>query len=371
MKNILYENQVHDLILNNVLIQKGFAEILEIEGDFELIHEDEYINGIIADFTVINNNKIRSIIEVKGGGINVTDYVRGIGQVFQYEYFKEKNIRPKSISYADKFNTVYTYPSSVITENQFNVGRFKYPESTIIIEINPINNAVRQISHKELETLSQAIENNMVTISQYYFRDNRIFEYYILLKHLLFCSMIGESKVDRKKMENEFLIKINTKNNKNWRNAFITLASLGLINSENFPTASGKNLAIMNYEEFAETIFNSYIKNYGEEIINCFDGKEKVILNNTEFSDKIRKKYKDRDVLYLTQSNSRYISSWMNIFKDDYGFIDYKARDSERILKYNPFELTVESFRGKIKNNSIAYEYIKKYEQLIKDGEYK
>ncbi|GHP70140.1 hypothetical protein JP0048_01200 [Helicobacter pylori] len=39
------------------------------------------------DFTLFERNKVRAIIECKGGAIGVSDHVRGIGQIFQYEYF--------------------------------------------------------------------------------------------------------------------------------------------------------------------------------------------------------------------------------------------------------------------------------------------
>lgn len=371
MKQLLLENQVHDLIMNNSLIKDGFANILDISDNYTLIHEDEYINGIIADFTLIHDEKIRSIIEVKGGQINITDYVRGIGQIFQYEYFNENNISPKSISYSDKFNTIYAFPSSVISNNPFNIGRFKYPNSVIIVEINEKSNAVRAVSSKELDLLASATENNIVTISQYYLRDNRVFEYYILLKHLLFCSQIGIKKVDRKKLERDFLVKIGTINNGNWRNAFISLSSLGFITSQNIPTPAGKSLAVLDYEEFAERIYTSYISSYANEIIKCFNGKNELKLNNVQFVNKIKDRFKGRDVLFLTQSDSRYISSWLNIFKDDYGFISFKPRNDIRSLVYNPNEITTEAFYSKIKENSIAYEYIEKYNKLIRDGEWK
>ncbi len=371
MAEFLQENKVHDLIMNNSIIKEGVASVLGITNNYRLIHEDEYINGIIADFTLIHNDKIRSIIEVKGGKINITDYVRGIGQIFQYEYFNEKNISLKSIPYDDDFNTLYAFPSSVISNNPFNIGRFKYPKSTIILEINEKSNAVRAISQEELNKLAKATENNIVTISQYYLRDNRIFEYYILLKLLLFFYQIGITSVNRKNIEKNFLVKINSVNNGNWRNAFISLSSLGFITSQNMLTPIGKSLAILDYEEFAEKIYTSYISNYANEIIKCFDGNNSVRLNNSEFSEKIRNRYKNRDVLFLTQSSNRYISSWLNIFKDDYGFIAFDPRKDMRTLVYNPLEITKETFHKKIKENSIAYEYIKRYEELIKNGEWR
>ena len=69
------EKEVHQIIIDDINIQKDLAHILNIEFDtMELVHEDQYINLMYADFTVYSNNKIRAIVEVKGGNINVTDY---------------------------------------------------------------------------------------------------------------------------------------------------------------------------------------------------------------------------------------------------------------------------------------------------------
>lgn len=364
------ESEVHTRVINNNTVRDGIMNALGIIGDVKFIHEDEYINGIVADFSIIANNKIRAIMECKGGHIGITDYVRGIGQVFQYEYFAEKNIMHKSIPYDESFNSIYFFPDSVIRNNTFNIAKFKYPQSLILLEINSTNNAVRLISKKELEELENAYESNLVTISQYYFRDNRIFEYYILLKYLLYLEERGFKDFDRKELENRFLKKIGTINNGNWRNAFITVSNLGLINNKNMLTEAGKAMVIKSYEDFAVEMYNSYIKVYFEEIFNTFQRSSSSCLNNQELVVEIRKYYKDRDVLYLTQSNGRYISSWLNIMRDDYGCLKFEPRSANRKIIYNPNELNYEAFKKKIWENSIAYKYIEKYTDLIKKGEY-
>lgn len=130
------ENRVHDLIIQNQNIQYGINSLLEISNNTDYIHEDTYINGITADFTLLENNKIRAIIECKAGDIGVTDYVRGIGQSLQYEYFYDERISPKGFEYHQNFNSILLFPSSVVRENNFNIGNFKYPLSTLLFEIN-------------------------------------------------------------------------------------------------------------------------------------------------------------------------------------------------------------------------------------------
>lgn len=364
------ESEVHTRVINNNTVRDGIINALEANGEIKFIHEDEYINGIVADFSIIVNDKIRAIMECKGGNIGVTDYVRGIGQVFQYEYFAEKNVMHKSIPYDNEFNCIYFFPDSVIRNNTFNIAKFKYPQSMIMLEINERNNAVRLISKKELEELENAYESNLVTISQYYFRDNRVFEYYILLKYLLYLEERGFKDFNRKELENRFLKKIGTINNGNWRNAFITVSNLGLINNRNMLTEAGKSLAIKSYECFAAEIYNSYIRVYFEEIFNTFKRCGDTCINNQELAKDLRKHYRDRDILYLTQSNGRYISSWLNIMRDDYGCIQFEPKSSNRKIIYNPSELNYESFKKKIWENSIAYKYIEKYTDLIQKGEF-
>ena len=370
MELFLAESEVHDLIIGEKIIQDGLKSILDINDEIKLIHEDEYINGIIADFTLVHNEKIRSIIEVKGGKIGITDYIRRIGQIFQYEYFCEKDVIHKSIPYDKDFNTIYMFPSTVLRNNTFNVAKFKYPNSTMIIELNEVNNAVRHLSRKELAVLDMATDDNLVTISQYYFRDNRIFEYYILLKYLLLLNSMGHTSCKRTEVEDRFLKKIGTINNGNWRNAFITVSLLGLINRDNMPTSAGKALAILEYEDFAVKIYYSYLSIYADEFFGCFGGKNTLIANNPQISEIIKAKYKNRDVLFLTQSKNRYISSWLNILRDDYGIISFEPSSSKRILNYIPSDLQSNAFALQIKKYSLAYPYIEKYFKLIQNGEY-
>jgi len=360
------ENRVHDLIIQNQNnIQYGINSLLSISNNTNYIHEDTYINGITADFTILENNKIRAIIECKAGDIGVTDYVRGIGQSLQYEYFYDEKISPRGFEYHQNFNSILLFPSSVVRENNFNIGNFKYPLSTLLFEINDTNSIVRHIEQKELDKLKQASLSGLVTISQYYFRDTRIYEAYILLKHLSYLSHIY-SAINRRTLENEFLRKIGTQNNNNWRNAFITLSSLGLITSQNLPTPFGFTFAHLTFEEFASKIMFSYMQPYVRELYEVFNNNRFIQLNNQDIKDSIYRKYNNRDVLFLTESNGRYISSWLNILRDDFGCINFQSRSSQREIIYNPIELNELSLQQYIKNNSIAYKYIEKYNNLLR-----
>lgn len=365
MKKFMSENKVQDLIEHNLIVQEGIKNLLNLNDDVEFIPEDKFINGMTADFTIVQNNSIKAIIECKAGNINLTDYVRGIGQLLQYEYFSEKKIPHKSLEYDESFITIYFFPSSVIKNNQFNIAKFKYPKTTTIYELNEINYAIREITQQDLEKFDKKEDDNLVTISQYYFRDNRIFEYFILTKFILLQEEMGVTEVDRFKAE-EFLIKTDTINNGNWRNAFITLSNLGLINRKKLLTEAGKNLAVLNYEQFAVKLYHSYMSPYFEEILKCFGDKETLDASNQDFVTLIRKNHKNRDVLYLTESKGRYISSWLNIMRDDYGILSFKPKTKHRKLNYNPSELKDETIEERIKEHSVAYNYIGNYQKLLR-----
>ncbi|MEF2690328.1 MAG: hypothetical protein U0N10_02870 [Bacilli bacterium] len=111
----MLEKEVHQIIMNDENVKKRLADILNIDFDsMEFVHEDQYINLTYADFTIYSNGKIRAIVEVKGGNINVTDYVRGIGQLYEYEYYKENNVEHLGHEYDDNFNVVYIFPETVL-----------------------------------------------------------------------------------------------------------------------------------------------------------------------------------------------------------------------------------------------------------------
>lgn len=109
------EKDFQDLIASNNNIQKDICSVLEMDyKDFKLLREDTYINGITADFTLFERNKVRAIIECKGGAIGVSEYVRGIGQIFQYEYFFENHLSLKNYGFCQNFNSVLVFSESVL-----------------------------------------------------------------------------------------------------------------------------------------------------------------------------------------------------------------------------------------------------------------
>lgn len=355
------EKYFHDLLANHENIQSDLLSALDLPNDLTrltLIHEDRYINGIIADFTLVYDEQIQSIIEVKAGDIGVTDYVRGIGQVLQYEYFFENNITNKSYTYHNDFKSVLLIPSSFFQNRQFNVALFKYPKTTKLIEINDFNKAVRLVTKKELDALKEIMQTNTTSISQYYVRDTRLFEIYMLLRYLCVQKLKGVQAVNRKEIE-MIMQKTNSINNNNWRNVWISLSSFGFIDSKNMPTKSGSEFGMMVLHEFLRMMYQSYIKPYVDILMNYFSqNPERLNYTLSQIKQDFLDAYAGQEILFFTQSNTRYLSSWLNILRDDFGCIDFASRNTNRTLNFNPSSLNDEFLSQQIRQFTKANPYI-------------
>jgi hypothetical protein len=366
-QSYMSEAAIQELIRDKSEVKKYVIDSLgyDYDGSEKFIREVKYINGITVDFKIIKNNEVIALLECKCGGIGVTDYVRGIGQLLQYEYFFEEDIRTHDEPYSKDFNTVYFYPSDVIKNNSFNIARFKYPETTKLLELNVDNYLVREVAKDELDKLAD-VGSSKVAISQYYFRDNRLFELFILMQYLKYLEIKSGQKIDRKNIEINHLRKLHTPNNNNWRNAFITLSSLGFINSNNLLSEAGKYMSIKNYPNFCLEILHSYIKPYVELIFKVIELNPNMRLG--QIAETINSYYNYKPVLFVTDSDNRYISSWLNILRDDYGCLSFESRSNNRTIRYNPAELKNEFIIKKIATNPVANEYINNFNNMIRSG---
>ena len=316
---------------------------------------------------------MKAIIECKQTAIGATEYVRGVGQLFQYEYFQDKNIPPKKI-YNIKYNkninnNILIVPSTFIKNTNLNIGRFRYPENSKIFEIHINSNRVREITEEELLRLSKANEDNLITISQYYVRDNRLFECYIAFQMVVLLNQFN-LEYQRDKLEKEILRKIPVINNNNWRNAFITLSSLGFLKSKVKIVDSFYNLFKLDVYSYINLLYKDYLYPFIDLIMEVLKENEKdgiINLKNNEIGEIIRQKYKNKDILFLTDSNNRYISSWLNIMRDDLGCIDFESRKSIRKINFIPKELNENERINKIKIFSKSREYIKNFNEIKKD----
>ena len=377
---LILEKKFQQFIDDEPYVKSSIAEILLSNNSptYKFVREVEYINGITSDFTILDeeNKKIIGTLECKRPDIGVTEFVRGIGQSFQYEYFAENKIKPRKYSSYDysnnlsiERNNAIVIPSEFYKNTKLNIAKFKYPKSTILIEVNLKNHNVREINDVILKNIG-AQNNNLIAISSYYFRDNRIFEFYILLKYIAVKQALLSDFINRKSAEQD-LQKLETPNKRNWRNAFITLSNLNFIDSSNLLTISGNKLNNMNLVQFTSMLYTDYLKNYVDEIMELFEEKpESLKMSNQEIADLIKEKYNGKDILYLTQSNGRYISSWLNIMRDDLGCITFKSRSRDREIRFIPSQLNIQALEEKIDRYSSGNTYVERFEKAVKGKEY-
>lgn len=367
---IILEKEFQEKIYTNNDIKVSILNILGLDTKCSFNREIEFINGITSDFIIHDTQKIKAIIECKRADIGVTEYVRGVGQLFQYEYFQDEKISPKkykNLEYESGINNnILIIPSDFIKNTNLNIGRFKYPDNSMIFEIHIRNNRVRQITKDELKKLKEAEDKTLVTLSQYYIRDTRIFECYILYKVLEILRLFPIN-FNRTDIELKVLRQIKVIDNRNWRNAFITLSSLGFITNNSMITNLGNQNALKNVYEFINLVYKDYLYTFVDLIMEVLkelaDENNFVDIGNKDLANIFRQKYGNKDILFLTDSNERYVSSWMNILRDDLGCIDFKPRTSLRKINYIPKELNDKDRIEKIMHYTIAKEYVDNFEE--------
>lgn len=337
----MIETELKQIYTNNTLTPY-FQDMFK-QKNIRVVSEIQFINGITADFCVYNNNnEILSIIECKGDDIGVTEYVRGIGQILQYEYFKSNKIWD-NISLDCRI--FLSFPDSLVENCSFNISQFAYPINTEILMINSKNYTPIHIDPiKDYEGLCKGL--NVTQISPYYFRDIRIFEMYIILLELFKVSKPASysTKINRVEVGG-VLTKYSTPNKGNARNVFIALSSLGLITENNHLSSIGYKYAKMPLHEFITNIIFEYYYPYINLFFRSFDAYQKYTdrytlysVSNSILSDWMRYVYKGKDILYVTESGNRYISSWLNSLKDDLKCIYFPPKNKIKDIQiiYNP-----------------------------------
>jgi hypothetical protein len=353
------EKYVQNLIINRRDVQEHIIERLNLEYDSSIKFTKglSYDNKMLPDIKILRKNEILALIECKGPKINVTDYVRGIGQLFQYEHFFENNITEnKTDKYSPNFKTIYLYPDEVTYK--INIKNFKYPKTTILLPINLQNFSLSEFSAEQRKKFS-TVGEGLIGISKYYFRDNRMFELYALIKHLKSNFSNSNRQLSRTDLEKELIQKVKVINNGNWRNAFISLSIMNIINKKNNLNKFGKKISQLNYYEFCSMVFYDYIKPYVEEIFPILNKDNNIELNDLVMQ--IKEKHDGKDVLFVTQAGRRYVSSWLNIFRDDFGFINFTPRKTNRTINYNPLDIS----KNQLEQNIIKYTKANPYVKII------
>ena len=351
------ERYVQNLVIRNTKVQKYIIDNIGLSytGREKFTKGKSYINRILPDIKIMKDGKIISLVECKGPNINVTDYVRGIGQLYQYEYFYENNIvENKTDVYSEDFKTLYLYPSVVLKNNDFNITRFKYPKSTVQLQINLDNFSIREFSSEQSKKFT-SLGDGLTAISEFYFRDNRIFELFIVIKFLKSKFSSNLKTISRSDLERLLIKNFKVINNGNWRNAFISLTGMGFLNKKNNLSEKGKEISKLNYFDFCVMTFFDYMKPYVDNIFPILLKDRNISLFN--LNKQIRSNNGGKEVLFVTQAETKYISSWLNIFRDDFGFINFAPKKTDREINYNPLKIS----KKDLLNNIKKYNKIKKY----------
>jgi len=336
----MIESQLKQVFIGNLDFKLQLESFLDIK-DISVVPEVQFINGISADFCLFdNNNSIISIIECKGADIGVTEYVRGIGQILQYQHFKEQNI---GYNISKKCKIFLSFPNTMMHDNSFDITKFSYPDESELLIVNSQNYSPI-IINPNVEYKKIKKELNTIQISPYYFRDIRISAMYIILLEILKHYKVRKYPTISRTDVGQILLKYNTTNKNNARNVFISLSSLGLIDVNNFPTIKGVEFSKLDFANFASNIAFEYYKPFINEIFRAFDtlqcktDKYHIQSTTNDEISTIIKNFHAKDVYYLTESKNRYISSWLNSLRDDLGCIDFLPNkfNKEIKIKYNP-----------------------------------
>ncbi|EOX5591161.1 hypothetical protein ACX9UE_001092 [Campylobacter upsaliensis] len=211
-------------------------------------------------------------------------------------------------------------------------------------------------------------------LSQYYIHDTRIFELYFLIK-ILAIYQLKQENIHRKQLELQLAQNLQTPNSGGWRNMFITLSTLGLISKGNNLTQAGFNLSQLPYPQFALELFK-YLKPFFSYLLETLykksNGKKEFDCSNKELFEIMYKQY--GEIAYLieyqdkdSKPNTRYISSYLNILKDDYGVIDFQPKSSLRTLLYNPFDLNEKAFLQHIEKASLIQAYQTNFQRIVNE----
>jgi len=328
------ENEVQRFLENN--LRAILSACMGYNGPY--VSKPQFIlkNGIQTDLGVIDNSgKIIALFESKGD-VNINELVRGIGQLMQYQYHIDQNI---GYDYLPTAKAFLVTPKTVI--DRYNFEYLSFPQNSGIILIDGKMGTFLLQSKKRKNT--GKLKKTEI-ISPYYIRDNRLGEIYLGLKIVEAISpKTLEGKVNMKAIKNQ-LVKV-IKNKGNARNIPISLHGLGFLGEENRLTAEGQRHVRMDYFEFCKNLSYDHLVPFFNLIMTALTliaNKKKIDYSSittsaSEIKKEILKIFNGNDVLYVTQSKTRYISSWMSILKEDLGAISFKAGNYQGGIKINYF----------------------------------
>ena len=337
------EPDVKNLFKNKDFVSKVLSDYFHYHLDFIVQHEIELENGITMDHLISDSDGAAILlVESKGGDIGITEFLRGVGQTVQYQHHIDKKIKLK---YSKNCKTLLAFPDELYSK--IDIDKIIFGDNVLLLVINSSNNSAKVVDPAKIKGLFSA-HQNIVTISPYYIRDNKLGELYVSL--LETRKRMGASSTRVSRDFTSLLESIGAPNPGNARNIGISLASLGFVDSFNALTSSGFEFSKMDYSTFVTNIVEDYIYPYTNAIFYALfqisireSGNNNIIINASweQINDEIRKNWNGQDVMYLTESGNRYMSSWFGILKDDLQCVEFTsgARGSKPIkIKYFPLK---------------------------------
>ena len=113
-------------------------------------------------------------------------------------------------------------------------------------------------------------------------------------------------------------------------------------------------------------MYKSYVKPYADMLMNYFY-ENPINLNKSlkDIKQDFLNMYNNHEILFFTQSETRYLSSWLNILRDDFGCLDFQTRSNHRILNYIPYMLNDDFLLDSIKRHTKAMPYINNLQAIL------
>lgn len=357
----MVEGEVKNIINTDSFTTQLLADYQGFHSPYFIGNEIQIENGITVDHVIFNqtNGNAIALIESKGGDIGITEFLRGIGQVMQYQQHIAKK---KVLTYDQKCYSYLAFPEELF--QRFDITKLAFPLNIKLLVINSKNNAPLVMDPQTLRG-TETINPNLIRISPYYVRDNRLGELYIGLLELRRRSLNVPFAQRINRNFDEIAKECGFPNPGNARNIGISLASLGLIDSFNRPTTTGYDLSVKPYGAFVNELLDNYLYPYINTIfralLNISMKKNSLEITWEELRNEIKNIWGGKDIMFLTQSGTRYISSWMSILRDDVSAIDFSPRTKEKNIEI--LELPIKGTPNKLKSSGslLIPQYVTKY----------
>jgi len=315
-------------------VEDFLATHFNYHSSYNIMSEVEIEYGLVVDKIIYDNNgKVLAVIECKGGNIGTTEFVRGIGQGLQYLDQKNRNLIS---DITPETQTFICFPDELF--GKISINDLKYPDNLNLLIVNSKNNSFKVV--KPTAKRGGNSFKSAINISPYYVRDNRIGEIYIGLLELRRRMILKKDRPVNRQFD-RLLSSLRSPNPGNGRNISISLSSFGFINSENELTLLGYEFSQLNFIEFTMRLIEEYLYSYVNTLMTVLlehQNKEITWTVVKESCKEIWSVPSDREIEFFTESGNRYISSWMNILRDDIQCISFPPKANKKVVEiiYNP-----------------------------------